>query len=41
VRDVLSVEDELAEQQSGQIVFMSNGGFSGIQDRIVERLRAR
>ena len=41
VRNVLSVEDELAEQQSGQIVFMSNGGFSGIQDRIVERLRAR
>ncbi len=41
VRDVLSVEDELAGQQSGQIVFMSNGGFSGIQARVVERLQAR
>lgn len=41
VRDVLSVEDELAGQQSGQIVFMSNGGFSGIQARVVERVQAR
>ena len=41
VRDALTLEDELAELQSGQIIFMSNGGFSGIQDRVVGRIRGR
>ena len=41
VRDASTLEDELAEVQSGQIIFMSNGGFSGIQDRVVGRIRGR
>jgi len=41
IRDVLAVEDELVTLSSGQVVFMSNGGFSGIQTRVVERLRMR
>ena len=41
VGDVLAVEDELVAHLSGQIVFMSNGGFSGIQTRVVERLQVR
>jgi UDP-N-acetylmuramate: L-alanyl-gamma-D-glutamyl-meso-diaminopimelate ligase len=41
IRDVLAVEDELASLPLGQVVFMSNGGFSGIQTRVVERLRMR
>ncbi len=38
VRDVSALEKQLAQQASGQIVFMSNGGFSGIQKRLVARL---
>jgi UDP-N-acetylmuramate: L-alanyl-gamma-D-glutamyl-meso-diaminopimelate ligase len=41
IGDVLAVEDELASLPLGQVVFMSNGGFSGIQTRVVERLRMR
>ena len=41
VADVLSLEHELVEQTTGQIVFMSNGGFSGIQNRVVDRLQGR
>ena len=41
VADVLSLEHELVEQTTGQIVFMSNGGFSGIQSRVVDRLQGR
>ena len=33
VRDVLVLETQLVQQASGQIIFMSNGGFSGIQSR--------
>ena len=38
VRDVLALEPQLAQQATGQIIFMSNGGFSGIQSRLVARL---
>ena len=39
--DLLSLERDLVGQTTGQIVFMSNGGFSGIQSRVVERLQER
>ena len=38
VRDVSVLETQLVQQASGQIIFMSNGGFSGIQSRLVARL---
>ena len=38
VRDVLALEPQLVQQATGQIIFMSNGGFSGIQSRLVARL---
>jgi len=38
VRDMLVLETQLVQQESGQIIFMSNGGFSGIQSRLVARL---
>ena len=38
VRDMLALETQLVKQASGQIIFMSNGGFSGIQSRLVARL---
>ncbi len=41
VADLLSLEHDLVGQTTGQIVFMSNGGFSGIQSRVVERLQER
>ncbi|MDC3032956.1 UDP-N-acetylmuramate:L-alanyl-gamma-D-glutamyl-meso-diaminopimelate ligase [Litorivicinus sp.] len=39
--DLLILERDLVGQTTGQIVFMSNGGFSGIQSRVVERLQER
>ena len=39
--NLLGLERDLVEQTTGQIVFMSNGGFSGIQSRVVERLQER
>ncbi len=39
--DLLSLERDLVGQTTGQVVFMSNGGFSGIQSRVVERLQER
>jgi UDP-N-acetylmuramate: L-alanyl-gamma-D-glutamyl-meso-diaminopimelate ligase len=41
VRDLFELEAQLANQTRGQIVFMSNGGFSGIQARVVAQLTAR
>ena len=38
VRNVLALEPQLVQQATGQIIFMSNGGFSGIQSRVVARL---
>ena len=38
VRDVLALEPQLVQQATGQIIFMSNGEFSGIQSRLVARL---
>ena len=38
IRDMVALETQLAQQASGQIIFMSNGGFSGIQSRLVARL---
>jgi UDP-N-acetylmuramate: L-alanyl-gamma-D-glutamyl-meso-diaminopimelate ligase len=39
VDDLAALEQQLWKQTSGQIIFMSNGGFSGIQGRVVEHLR--
>lgn len=36
----LSLVESLAKICQGQLVFMSNGGFSGLQNRVVERLRS-
>ena len=41
VDDLSALEKQLSKQTSGQIIFMSNGGFSGIQGRVVEHLRLR
>ena len=41
VDDLSALEQQLSKQTSGQIIFMSNGGFSGIQGRVVEHLRVR
>ena len=41
ITDLVGLERDLVGQTTGQIVFMSNGGFSGIQDRVVERLQER
>ena len=41
ITDLVGLERDLVGQTTGQIVFMSNGGFSGIQGRVVERLQER
>ena len=41
VDDLSALEQKLSKQTSGQIIFMSNGGFSGIQGRVVEHLKVR
>ena len=41
VADLLSLEHDLVAQTTGQIVFMSNGGFYGLQSRVVERIQER
>ena len=39
VHDLTALEQQLSKQTSGQMIFMSNGGFSGIQGRIAKHLR--
>lgn len=41
VHDLTALEQQLSKQTSGQMIFMSNGGFSGIQARVVEHVRVR
>ncbi|MDG1157547.1 MAG: hypothetical protein P8M81_08140, partial [Litorivicinaceae bacterium] len=41
VDDLSALEQKLSKQTSGQIIFMSNGDFSGIQGRVVEHLKVR
>ncbi len=41
VHDLIALEQQLSKQTSGQMIFMSNGGFSGIQARVVEHVRVR
>jgi len=41
VHDLTALEQQLSKQTSGQMIFMSNGGFFGIQARVVEHVRVR
>ena len=41
VADALCLPPDLVSQLRGQIVFMSNGGFSKIQQRVVEAIKTR
>lgn len=41
VEDLSVLEEQLSKQTDGQIVFMSNGGFSGVQSRFVQQLKVR